>query len=904
MPGSNPSSANAIPNAMALVTIPIQDISNELKALEGPGMSFLFSPEQPISGENSSSDPSQLTGGEFQLLQNMRYSNREFRVRDGSFLLTAAAPFANAQFRGSWSGYLEGSLLMLVAYRDTVNNYTKVYSVTGLSGNVWTFVEITNGPGTPATDETAGEAGVNNGTRFTADGWVTFAEVSDSLGPAPSDMIIFCNGVNAPRSYGLHRGITGGPTTTVATVGAITTPDPTKCTSSPDVAGFVDLRTSGSTTAGASTGSVSQTKGTTSGDTYYQWSITGTGTATITLSGASAARYYDDTTASFLNSTTLRLNMGTQLLLVVNDDITDPIWNYSTITLNNAGSPVTVWDPTNAIFDPPFYYAISTNTYIVGFNLLTSQVGSILMSDFRINVTGIPLSATRVVNLHGIMHSGYVQSTRTHTVSYLDAASRSESGGVVCQARTGPKLGGIGGRGCTSVVTASFPRVTGLYAVMTIAYSSSPLSPRVDTAMLYGQDPGESDYYFVQFMSCPRSTSFTGSISYKFDNTTSASRNLTRPAPAFSTVSIPYGKYLLSTNGRLFVGGVNTSEVWISFDRMPFRFSQNAPVTGSNAPKNAAFHKIQGETIMGIIDYPGQTYGVATVAFFTNKKTYWVSGVDSFSLSRLNEVRNSIGTIAPRSISKRNGEVYCLGNDRQVWRYGYFAGTGYSYASADETAISRYVIDDRLKTADFTNAYGAATEYGYVLSGKSPGDSTQNTMFRYDGIRGAWGSDRFTVTGISGMMNFDSAIGDRRLLLFGDDGKIYWHEKAGEIQDAGSYIPVRITSREITTNMWSLMCSYHLGMIATLPATKPVFTITKTGQRTGTITTSTLDFTGAAGNRVYRKDVMADSAKSMPGVRDVSIVVDIQGNVSGGMRFKSIMLEVEKEDGDESDTAA
>lgn len=859
-----------------------RDISNPLSQMDEPSKMFLFSPSHPIQGENSAADPAFLEPGEYQKLQNMRFSNKELRVRDGSLLLTASAPFANAQFRGAWSGYLDGSVQMFAAFRDPSVPCTKVYRVNGITTNVWTYTEITNGSGTAITDETAAEAGTNNGTRFTADGWVSFAVVSDGLGPSPSDILVFSNGVNAPRVFGSNRQFNPSGSTTVATHGYVLQPTAAMCQSRPDVSGYIDLKATASTAAPANTGLVVLTKPVTASTEYYfSFAITGVGTGTITLAGATPAWEFNDISGGFASRADLRLNTstGAQLILIVEDSLSDPIFNYSSLIANTAGTPVTLYDPANSLFDDPLYYALSDTQYLVAFNLQTAQV-SVSMTSLRLSVNVAP-PAARTVKFYGIMCGGYTQSTRTHAVTHLDFESRAESGGVVCTKKPGAEFST---RGCAgTLVPYSLPTTTGLYTIHQITYPHTPRSARVSHACLYAKDPGETDYFFATLMLCPRAWYWIDN-SFKYDNIKAADRSLTRPAPAFSTRSIPYAKYLLATNGRLFAAGVDTSEVWISFDRAPFRFSNIAPVTGPNAPKNAAYHRIQGELVTGIQDYPGQTYGVAPVNVFTNKKVYRIEGTDSFSLSRLSEIPQSIGSPFPRSITRFMSQIYSVGADRQVWRYG----------TGDDGPISRYRIDDRLKSATMTNCFATSSEYGFALAVREPGDATQYTMYRYDGLRGQWGSDRFETTGIAGLLNFDTSDGQRRLLIFGDDAKIYWYEKSGEVQDGATYIPINIKTREISLDMWAKLEVAHFGIVATKPTVPPVLTITRNGVINGTSSASQIDFTGATGNRVYRRDSVNDANKSMPGIIDVAATITITGSVSGGMRIQAMLLDVDQ----------
>ena len=858
----------------------IPDISRGLGALESPRWIPLYSPEAPVQGENSSAHPMHLGPGAFQRLQNLRFSGPgpDLRVRAGSQIVAAALPTAGAVFRGAFVGMLDGSLQMFAAYR--VSGATRVYKVNGITGTSFTFTEITNGSGTAATDETASEAGTNNGTRFTADGFVSFAVVSDGLGPTPADLLIFSNGTNAPRVYGSSRSLFGSSTGT-ATCGVVNPPAADTVFSTPDVVAYVDLKTSASTSV-AATGAATLTKQTIAGETYIEF-VTGTSTdtSTITLSGGTAAYYHDGD--SFVSATGLKLALGKQLILVVEDDVTNPVWRQCKITVNSAGTPVDVWDPTNPNYVQPFYYSLGNSKYIVAFNLeqsLVDQTTGLTATDFKFTITQA-LSASRTVTFFGIMAGGHVPANTQYTVSHIDSNSRSESAGVVALRKDPPKFSS---RGCAAAkVSSNIPITDGLYLRHAITYPHSPLSPRVDYAMLYRKEQDETTYTFVGPMGVPRSA-FFGNNSFYSDNLKSRNRYSNRVAPLGSTKSIPYAAYLLSANGRLIAGrpSGSTGELWISGDRTPFRFSSSASVTGAGTSRNPAYHRIQGEEVQGVTSLPGQSYGASPLLVFTNKRVYRIEGIDALSLSRATADAN-VGCAWPRSIAEHNGQIYFVSSDGQVWRYGL----------GKDGAISYNVVDSRLANANLTDCCASADLYGYRLSITEGSDTTPKTVLRFDGTTGTWNSDYFGPGGVVGMVSYD-VTGQRRNIVFCSSGEIYWFEKPGTTQDGTTDIVARILTREFHGGMWQKGFFGKVGMVAEKPAgSSPVFTITRNGTVYGGTATSTLNFTGVTAPRAYREDLnSAGVGVPQTEIEDVGCVLDISGTVPGGMKLHSIQFQV------------
>lgn len=861
---------------------------------EDPQTVYLFGPSNPIQGENTSADPSMLQPGIFVSTQNLRYGNDELKVRWGAFALTAAPPVAGAVFRGAFYGFMDAALRMFVAYR--IAGATRVYQIAGLSGTAWTFVEITDAS-----------------TRLATDGFCTFAIVSDTLGQFPADILVISNGTDAPRTWGSKRSIFGTSTGVAAIHGVITIPDANLCSSQPDVSGYVDMRTATATTAGASTPAIVHTKqvDAVTAEVWYDLAITGVGFFTMTLAGAAPAYYNDGT--GMVPTAGLKIDQGKQVLIVCEDSFTDPIWRYMKITINVAGTPVIIWDPTNPVFDQPYFIPLNNTQYMVAFNIESAQVVTTNPAiSFKFETITAPPQATRTLHLYGIMMGGQVDATSTYSVSHLDSTSRAESGGVICAQRDAPNIGGSGsagqnGRGAaSSKVKETIPIPTGLFLEHKITYQSSPKTASVDFAMLYRKEPGESDYFFVNYMGCPRAAWFYNNLSYYPDNGKSGSRTLTRTAPTASTTSIPYGTYIAAVNRRLCSARILNapSEVWYSADGAPFRFSQIASVTGQNTESNPVFHKMQGEDITGISVLPGQFFGVSPSLIFTSKRIYRIEGSDAFSMSRATVV-SLTGCAYPRSIAEQNGHVYYVGADSQVWRYGISSSYNNQimYGFNQEGPISLYRIDASLAGADLTNCSGAANFYGYALSTKESPDSTQNTIRRFDGIKNQWGSDYFEITGIAGLVKFDSGT-DRRLLIFGDDGNIYWHERPGTLKDGGAYIPIKLQTGELSLGMWdNTIEGYACGLVTDVPSVPanelPTFTFVQTTVRTGDVSTSEISMQNLTGARLYRISVTTGDAKQgIPGVTDIAFTLLMTARCPGNMKFKAITVQIKKASND------
>jgi len=75
----------------------------------------------------------------------------------------------------------------------------------------------------------------------------------------------------------------------------------------------------------------------------------------------------------------------------------------------------------------------------------------------------------------------------------------------------------------------------------------------------------------------------------------------------------------------------------------------------------------------------------------------------------------------------------------------------------------------------------------------------------------------------------------------------------------------------------------------------PTFTFTQTTVRVGFVSTSEISMQNLGTQGwVYRKSVKSgDANQGVPGVNDVAFVLQMTGNAPGGMRFKSLSIDVQ-----------
>ena len=850
---------------------------------------YIFTPDHPATGENTASDPAFLGGGLFQRLTNLVYSNGGLKMRNGIKKLTSSVPVAGASFRGAFSGYLDGQTRLYAAYR--VSGATRVYEVTNLTGSPWGFTEITAGSGIAANDETAAEAGTNNGTRFTADGWISFAIVTDGLGPTPTDMLIFGNGINAPRVHSQYRKLFAGVQTVATTHGTVPAPDISLCTSWPDVTAYLDARTAGAATI-SNAGSVVLTHPAVAGESYFNFVVSGLGTGTVAMNGGSASWFHNGTT--WVNQNALNLSFGGQLWLVVDDASTETVWPYMKVSVYDGTTTQVVYDPTSANYAPPALLPLndSSTQYIAAFDLNQAQITITQVTSVIFECVAAP-TAAKTFQVDGILVGGKVPGDAQYTISYIHSSSRSEGAGVVAKIKNGPPLGGKAGRGCASNrVTGNVEPSSLLQVRQSISYpyltAGSPVAPRVDYAMLYRQDSGESTYTFVAPMGMPSSSSW-GNISIYSDNTQSGTRYINRQAPIGSNISTPYGGVFSGIGGRLFVG--KGKEVFISGDRAPFRFSYVTQLTGPTATTGPAYHSFQGENVTAIQKMPGQQYGLSPIAIFTDQTIWRLEGISTTSLSRATAIA-LIGCPFPKTIATYLTNIFYVGSDRQIRRLG---SATYLSAYGPDDPLSLYQVDDRIETIDLSKSSAAASFKGYSLAHISGADTAPKDILQFDSITGKWNSAYVYVPDVSGMLSFQSGT-DTKLLGFDDQGDIYHLFKPGQLDDDGTAITFTIKTPEYHNGQWTQMYWQSIGMVADTIAAQPTFNITRFCPRSNQTQNTVLKFASVTGNRLYRTDQIAgDTLQGKAGMIDLSCVITITGQMPAGTHIQSIIMHTRNE---------
>ncbi len=837
-------------------------------------LQHIFGPENPAQGENSSSDPAFLTAGVHQRLTNLLYSNRGMKVRNGIKRLTAAVPIGGASFRGSFSGFLDGQIRMYAAYR--VAGTTRVYEVSGLTTLAWTFTEITQPAGVPENDES--EATANVGSRFYDDGTISFAIVSDGLGPTPTDILVFGNGINAPRVQGFQRKLFAAVQSKASTHGTVTPPSIDLCSNFPDCTAYLDVRTSTATTI-ASVPGVVLTKEDSFGEKYFKFVVSGTGTGTITMNGVNASWFYNGTT--WVNQNAFNFGFGSQMWLVCEDSNSGTIWPYMKITISDGVTPQVVYDASSSNYTAPAFYPLEDGKYIAAFSLVQAQITTSQITSIVIECVSAPAAALTFY-IDGILVGGNVPGDASYAISYIHTASRSESGSVVATVKNGPKLGGTTGRGCAATrISQTIPPSNVLLVREQITYPHNNLSPRVDYAMLYRADSGETVATFVQPMLCPRVSSMWGNLSFFSDNAKSQARYINRVAPSGSNVSTPYGGVLLSSSGRLFVG--KGAELFISGDRAPFRYSFITTLSGPGSSSGPAYHKFQGETLTFLAKLPGHFYGASPIAAFTDQNIYRLEGLSTLSLSRAS-LASYTGCPFPKTVGQYKSQLYFVSSDRQITRIG----------SGEDGMVSLYRVDDRILTIDLSKSSAAATYKGYSLAHISGVDALPKDFLQFDAITGHFGSAYVGIPDVSGMLNFQTGS-DTKTIAFSDLGHIYWLFRPGEVDDDGTGITVTIKTPEYHNGQWGQMHWGPVGMVADTIAANPVFTISRFCPRTNVTVASQLKFIGVVGNRLYRWDELADTRQGRPGLIDLSCVITISGVMPGGTNIQSIVMKTREE---------
>jgi len=513
----------------------------------------------PVRGMRSAVSPAALPAGYFSQLTNLRFDELQLKVRYGAAQLTTAAPVDSSdgsdtpQFRGSFSGSLQGTEVVIAAYQFGTSA-TLIFS---LNTSTYAWTEISS----------LGTSSANGNTRMTVGYNVCFTVVKDQTG---KEILVCQNGNDQPRIYdpslsdpmSIHQAITP-PNVTSTQQALLSWPTQIPIWQA-DRVGVAYENNPGTT-------------GT------LIWADTGTAdnlAALLTIGTSVASGNYSvfnwEVGAPAVNFSTAR-----QLIFLVNTTYQN-LWNNIKITLKNEGSGVeqVVYDPSSSTcFNWPIFVTDvdpnNANTYAVAFSLDGLPVTTATTTTTAIWLTWVgtsPPASTQTCTFFLMAASGVIEGGAEYGIAYRNSNSRAESFGQFLTTNTASLQAQAG----TPNTGLQIPNSELLYYDCEVSYqvpSAAQIEAGVDTLDLYRMDAGELQYTLADsvtistFSGGSWNVTNAGTIQSYDDSTAASAKNLSWLMPDAYNLTIPVASSMVASNGRLFVGGVGAAQADVSISQ-------------------------------------------------------------------------------------------------------------------------------------------------------------------------------------------------------------------------------------------------------------------------------------------------------------------------------------------------
>jgi hypothetical protein len=828
----------------------------------------------------------------------MRFDTHSLYVRNGAKKLTPSVPVANASLRGCWNGYLSSENLIYAAYR--VGSYTRIYSLDPLT---FAWTELTH-------DGTGLDGAYAGNTRFPTDGDVVFSPSHNPV--SGDDFVIVQNGTDYPRVIQgtseagalvtIHQPVVP-PNAPNSLQAVLTWPVVTQMSTTTNVSGtayhYLQLSQSGSdetpivTFVATATGSSFPT---------INWALTG-GTG----QNLANSRYLIFLCQSGTTPATSTPYMWNQIQVCAQDGTTP------------AGGPdnvhmYPVWTPATSQYAPVYIPDIDPNDptkFAVAFSLAGLDLTQPAFTNFQQVTlfygaygisTAVPTVGT-TCKILAICGDGVVPGSSQYGISYGASGSGAESYGQLITNLTTQTVKAPQGSPYASIKIPNSPL---LYYDANVSFqnvSAGQIQNGVDQVGIYRMDPGEFVYDLVAYY---RTASFTpgtpgswntanaNAILTYSDTTPTNGKNPTVVWPDAYQQCIPIGNSMVSSNSRLYVGGVasgtsSPNSVWISRFQNPFRFSTQIAFLTASQPdlSSAATVQFAGEQVTGLVPVTGTLVGVDTVLAFTNTNGYLLEGSDSVSLSRPARTMQGHGCPYPATITNHLGTTFFVDNEQQVR----------SYRNGQTTRISRMKIDDKLTTYSLAESSMAVMLDGIYLAVKPPSGSQYTNLLRYDEALQEWMEDALASGDAKRLMTM-KCVTPSVIYAFSDAGNVYQLEYPGQILDDATPIVATMKSGAIHNGMWQRVYSQRVGLVGDSGSGLSALTVTRTWMdkwnNAGNDGTISLAADTRSNAWIWESvNLPGTSSPILPGGQGLAVQVQVQGNLPGGYNIYSLVMDLD-----------
>jgi len=809
----------------------------------------LLSPSIPARGMQSDPDPSTLAPGIWRLLQNLRCRKNTVYVRNGSSKICDTVPVANASLRGYWTGYLNGAIRLVGAFR--VGAYTRLYAY-DLSGNTWSELTVSSG-------------------RMSTDGQVQFAAAKTRSGESVTgiDILIAANGSDVPTIWKVAAN-TCSPLV-----------DPSKFASGRQQPYFQNSVNMQAGTFTRNRSDVAKFQITNPGDSFLLTVDASCTPGQYVSFVSSGGGNFTEKINSTVNSMTLNGQLG---ILVMNATSTSAYDRITKIEVWNGTAWSTLWDPTSA----------TTGTYVVRTLPGVTSYANVRLFCYPAN----DLEGTTVTGIKFTCDTGPSVGTETCTIAYAgttgkclsstlfassvkNKASYAEGTAVVAKMQDAPTFYNLLGSSLAAKVRLPIDAsvLCSYYTAFMCPYGFSTSVSSVDLYASIGGTP-------FGYVSEDGGTSVNANTRYD-TYVTSCQPDYLYTAYDDQCRLIPTGGALASANGRVFVG--SGADLWASAldDPMKWRGAVIVDSRGNVDETSSVYRTFQGEKITAINPLSGTVFGVSSILVWTLGNTYRVTGSTASEIGSYVAVVGHRGTRHPYSISIMDGAVWFLDSENHV-RY---TNGGNDSAAVSLNKVNGRITAGNLSPSSIDRVTGLASFDTFVLfyPGVDPATGTADTTalegLVFDQVTGEWVLDRFPFD-VAGAVTIDDGT-NRRLLGITETGKVWELYKSGQATENGSNLPLRMEGPEIVTPDWQTKFFGNLTILCD-NVTGTTWNTVRTAPIDGATSNGTINV-GVATAMAWRKDIT--SAGGNPGLTSVSCIPLLYGSAPAGTRIRQMKLD-------------
>jgi len=731
---------------------------------------LVFNPKTPLRGMVSDSSPFGLDQGIFQVVSNFDLRKGTAEPRAGCSSVVGS-DLANASYRGSWCGVIDGVERTFAAFRISTGPHTGIYE---LVAGAWV-------------ERSA------SGSRFVTDGNVFFAPIKTRVGEyfTPKEGLVIVNGTDSPMYLYSN---------TVYASSFPTSPITAYQKTEPLYSFRFDL---GTPTIGTITDSTKfdlifpsdpalllDTTATTQETVAMRVTVFG---ENLALSPSSAAACL--LSGQFVFAVGMTTAAGNPFSGVSKVEVYD-VAGAAYVTLWDSGtsglrSVLTISDSFGR-FETVEIYAYDVPESLDGLSI----------DGFRLTCSGIAPAADQYGEILAVCTTGKIGAFTQFAVSARDEDTYQEGVAIPCDKAGTTSLLQVSG--IAQAAGLFWPEDENLLTSYFVSVRGSAASWTDDfDVVYYATSPGGSDYGLVQLDGGTlRSLLFYdenfGSIDPDFSCNPYDENAIAMPPSSFVTQID--GRIYAAASGEMYVSGLGDPMWWSkTVDTDSFGVLEDSPV----------YRVFAGENVVSYGGITGAQFQPAAILVFTDRRTYGLRGLLASNLSAAANILCHRGNNYPATVTLVDGQLWFMDSESEI---------RVSTGGLASNAISLNKVGNLLRGASVTVSgpcAAAANDYFYVFGrGSNPRTGSADTLNHQclvlDSTTGQWTLYRMGQD-IAGVVVSDAS--GRKLYGISQGGKVHQLFVAGTTSDSGTAFELYLKSGYMTQN-WARVVLNRLGIVA------------------------------------------------------------------------------------------